>query len=188
MKINSGSRWFAVAVCMLSGGVALADLGPPRKSPPRPQVDKGSSTVPFSVVSDDRATSTRLVIPRKFVEAAMRGEKVGATGTNARSMMAGVAISLAVASFFLIAQRKRTVAIAGAVVLLAVSSFGVYQIANADVAPGPPPTPQTVFAKQRVVLEIVEDGDSIELIRPADARPSGRTRSEPPSVGAAPPG
>lgn len=132
---------------------------------PAPKPPKG---VPIMLEVDDQLVETRLVIPRGLLpRAAQRGEG-GAIGFDPRTIVAGLALSLATVLGGLLLFRRhfaRPKLVATAASLACLTTAGLLW-AN---APPPPPQPQpddTNGLGSRVVIEIVEEGDVVRYYAP----------------------
>lgn len=127
-----------------------------------------SQSVKMSVRGDRGSKVNRLIIPKKLLN--------GATVVNAddqrdmRTIVAGVALSLAAVSLvFVFLRRKSAAAKAAAGGAAAVATmFLAGELATADI---PPPRADVVRNwtglaenEQMVIVEIVDEGDSIELV------------------------
>ncbi len=147
--------------------------------------------VPFKITADKTTRENRLVIPRKFLEKSGSVGLGGAAddGSNLRTVIAGLAISVSVASLvFLLIRRKHRAA--QALTLLAAlggAGFVWVNCASADLPPSISRIPQqwTRVAKgdQNVVIKITDKGDAVELILGTKYRGSGgkrRPEPEPP--------
>ena len=172
-----------VAVLMMSETTALADLlpngggGRPRPRPrppieqpaPQPAVDTG---VPLTYREDANASTSRLILPRRYLEQAGWRKTAGGPDDAAdhvaqaesptRTIVAGVALSLAAVSLVLMRRKSRAVQGTLLVVALGVSAFAATQLLTA-AEPRDKVDPQGGSAK--VVIEIVEEGDGVQFVR-----------------------
>lgn len=156
--------------------------------------------VPFKITADSRTKQNRLIIPRKFLQNAGAGKVgllEGESGNQAKTLIAGLAISISLISLvFLVIRRKSRTAQAMAL-LIAVGSGGLLlgTQATADVAPPISRIPhqwKMVGKNQHnVKIEITDKGDAVELIlgtyRRRTLPPDLREPPKPPSDGASPP-
>jgi len=149
---------------------ALPDLAPP------PDGSDGNG-VNLVVKRAPRASVSRIVIPRKLLAAAKRAED-GAAAPNAaapredgaaapptQSIIAGVAISLAIVAGFLAFRKKKpALGIAAAAGALLIGALGIWAASATANVPPPvdrPEPPKPVATK--IMIEIVEEGDAVVL-------------------------
>ncbi len=205
---SSTARLLTIVMLVGFASSAAADLlpfNPASRPPSRDKRGNAESGVPLVIKVDRKSSTNRLVIPRKFAEDAL-GFRVPASNegaanpgaTDPRSMIAAVFLSLAVASIFLVQQRKPAVVI-GTAVALVVVGFGAYQFAGANVPPPEeferpqpvPVQPPRVVGQQSVIIQIVERGDAVEFIRgtkrAAPVEPERVFRPKRSNTGSAPP-
>jgi hypothetical protein len=168
----------AVAVVFLTSNSLLrADLAPgPRPKPPvpapQPVADK---SVPMVIeVVDGKPAPAKLVIPKKFagnMQSAIDAQRDGAVAENSPSrlptILAGIFLMLSLAFTGLWVVRSRGFfggkLIAGVLVglgLLAASTA----VAWANRAPAPLPPERVANNNDRVVIEIVDQGETVKLI------------------------
>jgi hypothetical protein len=168
--------------CCLAAATALADISIPGQPyhpnrPPRPTTGP-SSEQQLVVTTDASIKQARLRIPasalRPGAPGAAPGPRSDAGMSPARTVVAGIALTAAIAVSGLLLVRGRGAR--GRMLLLAalVASAGVLlSLASADVPrpPRPAPTPISIpmgGLKMPVVVEIVDEGP-IQLTLPADA-------------------
>ena len=177
----------AAVLGLLMPVMALADIPVPGqpfrpRGPERPPVAVDSSLAQPVVVKrealkhvdvkDARTIKAKVVIPRHLLP----GEKPVSinhqTSTGSTStIIAGVALSLAAVScVFLLRRSKsgRTVAIG---VIVIAGGIGIWSAAQADLIPGRPNGPRRPPApaaapESDILLEVVDEGDSITLVLP----------------------
>ncbi|MCE9552641.1 MAG: hypothetical protein K8T91_04590 [Planctomycetes bacterium] len=170
-----------VAALLAADSAALADLlpngggGRPRPRPrppisePAPQVDAG---VPLTYREDAEASTSKLVIPRRYLEQAgwrknaggpEEADQIGQSKDHTRTIVAGVAMSLAVASVVLLRNKSLSVKVVALVVAFSVCTLGVSEILSA--APPRDKVDSQGGGGARVVIQIVEQGDSVQFVR-----------------------
>jgi hypothetical protein len=140
---------------------ALPNAAPVQSSEP---ATKKSDPVRLVVKRDRRADVSRIVIPKWCLGAGEQPAGAAAPGEAAaapptQSIVAGIALSLAVvAGFFALRRGKRKVAAAVAAGTLLLGALGFWAAsATADVAP--PPDERG----PKIVIEIVEEGEAVTL-------------------------
>lgn len=154
--------------CLFTTNPLLADSLPPDPEPPK----DADTAVPFVVKADRTTQFNRLVIPRSFLQDAK-----GADNSWYRTVIAGVAMSLAaVALTFVLMRRKSTSSkVTTSVIVFAVMTFTTWKFGKADLAPPPAETSRirNIFnlSKADVIIEIVDEGDEVELIYGTYVRP-----------------
>lgn len=170
-----------VAALLAADTAALADLlpngggGRPRPRPrppisePAPQADAG---VPLTYREDADASTSKLVIPRRYLQQAgwrkNAGELKGADSIaqstdKTRTIVAGVAMAFAAASVVLLRNKSRTVKVVALVVAFSVCTLGVAEILSA--APPRDKVDPQGGGGARVVIQIVEAGDGVQFVR-----------------------
>jgi hypothetical protein len=124
------------------------------------------SDVPVVIVVNPRATEARLVVPKEFLGriAAVQSDSPARVATS-RWTALGVplAASLAIAGLCLTGRRPRLPR-SGLVLLLAVIVFGGVAASLAwgrALLPDPPPP---VLLNGKVTIEVVEDGNTVNLV------------------------
>jgi hypothetical protein len=132
---------------------------PPRSEPlPEVNLELGvSGRLPLEVKPLGDTHTSRIVIPRKFLPegVAKPDEKVGQS-SPLRSIVAGVALSAAIAGVFIAARRRR---LSPAVLAIGAMAAAWWLASPAIANIGPPPD----FLDPKIVIEIVEEGKSVEL-------------------------
>ena len=180
-------------VLFLLGALTAAhgnEAAPPRERiPPRDRQEvlpRGARRVPLTVEVDDRVKEMRLQIPANLrPPAAPAAPARGASAWHLPTVVAGVALTLSLATGGLWLLRRGSARRAAAVgLLLALFALGgAVLFANAPIGlggferppppfllpapPGPPPTlllPADVRLPPNLVLEVVEKGDGVKLI------------------------
>lgn len=153
-----------LVVCCLaalfSTATVWADKALPDEALPPAAKPAESSPAKLIVRKDLRAKTSRIIIPAKFVAgAATPDPKVGSLSPT-RSIVAGLALSAAIAGVFIAARRgKRVVA---AVVVLGIVTLGSMASAVADLR-----LPDEA-KKAQIIIEIVPDGDEVVLVQGID--------------------
>lgn len=140
------------------------------EAPPDPPPDP-SRPVPFKITADRSSKENRLVIPRKFLDHAKTVSAKGTgIGTDLRTVIAGIAISVSLVSLTFLLIRKKNRAAQAIALFVALGGTGILWInrATADI---PPPISEIPEAWRRVgdgqkklTIEITDKGDSVELI------------------------
>jgi len=158
-------RWSLMFAVVGFAPPALADIAPP---PPPTQPAQGEEvttviTADFVVKNDPRG-ATRLVIPKRFTVALSEpaGDESLAedSGARWRTAIAGLVLSLAVASVVLMRRKTTpTKLVAGCVVLLGALAAG---LAVADI---PPSGGRARPAQPTIQIEYTAEGDAVTLIR-----------------------
>ena len=164
-------RQMSLAGCALACGLlwmtreAAADKAPaPRKAEPAKVVLPVQIAI-AELAGEGEGVKYKLTLPARL-HAAAEGKKMGAlerVSRNGRSLVAGVALSLAAVSvvFVLRGKKLRTGtkgAILGVAVLVAVSG-----IAYGDAAPMPRPGPALPGGKTAIVIEYSADAEEATL-------------------------
>lgn len=186
-----------LSLCLLVPGVRANEAAPapPRPEPiPQPVLGKGGQEVKLVVQVDDKAKVARLQVPLNLffgtpnppaglVPPARRGADAGPLGLP--TIIAGLALSLAVASGGLWLARRRWGRPAAMVLVLSLFAAGSAAV-WADLGPRPlgpvprlaPPVkpalpalklPAGIELSANVILETVPDGDHLTLIVPKSA-------------------
>jgi len=147
------------------------------------------------ITPDDKAEVATLHIPKRML-AVRRGDEPGEGGGTSsllqpgRTIVAGLAMSAAVAGVLLLRRGKRLTRIASMLLVGGGLAFGAWSVAVADRVPSPAPEepqpPQVEGLGCRVVIRIEPTGDTIRLVVPASVLKPGE--SEVPSAPPAPRG
>ncbi len=181
----------ALVLGLLLPALSLADIpipgqkfrprGPELPAPPPVAADTSQAkpvvvkrdALKHANIMDARIIKAKIIIPRSLLPgdkkvAIEKQSSIGSTNT----IIAGIALSLAAVScVFLLRKNKagRTVAIS---MLVIASGIGIWSVAQADLLPGRPngprrpPEPAQPGGDSVILLEVVEDGDSITLVLP----------------------
>ena len=143
----------------LSTATVFADKALPDEAlPPEPKAAAVSEPAKLIVRKDLRAKTSRIVIPAKYIAGAQAAEKVGSLSPT-RSIVAGLALSAAIAGVFIAVRRGKRVA---AVAVLSVIALGAVTSAVADIR-----LPDEE-RKSQIIVEVVAHGDEIVLIQGSD--------------------
>lgn len=133
-----------------------------------------AKSVPLAFRSDTKAPFSKLIIPRRLLDKdsknqfkgageASGGEKLVQSADTTRTIVAGVALSLAISSVILLRKRSRVIK---AVVIATTCGIGILAATTWSLAGAPKEKPERQpKANGRVIIEIVEDGDSVQFIR-----------------------
>ncbi|MBL8798701.1 MAG: hypothetical protein JNM56_32705 [Planctomycetia bacterium] len=168
----------AIAVVLLTGhSVVRADIGPgPRPRPPipapQPAADK---SVPMVIeVVDGKPAPAKLVIPKQFagnMKAAIDANNGDAVAAHQPSrlptVLAGLFLTLSLAFTGLWVVRSRGI-LGGKLAAVVLAVLGLLAaggaVAWANKAPAPLPPERLANNGDRVVIEIVEQGDAVKLV------------------------
>jgi hypothetical protein len=168
-------RLVCVALVTTAMVVAAPLFGNPPPPPERPKpVPPPVAAAPINVLIDDKATETKLLVPRKILATlkadageAMDPETGRASLPSWHLLIAGSALAAAVAvgGLWFILGRKRSNTLA---LVLGLTGVGIAAgIAWANVAPPPPRPPIPVIGiplADKAKVEVVEEGDAIVLV------------------------
>ena len=172
---------------LLLPAVSLADIpvpgqpfrprGPIEREPaadssiPQPVVVKREA-LKHADIKDARNIKAKIIIPRSMLPVEQKAsiDQQANTGSSTSTIIAGIALSCAAVScVFLLRKNKagRNVAIG---VLVIAGGIGIWSAAQADLIPGrrprrPEPVPAAP-AESVILLEMVEEGESITLVLP----------------------
>jgi len=168
------------AVALLLGSVASAnaDKVPP---PPPKTIKVGTRDVKLEVVIDDKAKTARLQIPQGLLTEDKRRSDAG---WPLPTIMAGLALTLAFVSGGLwLVRRGPARKVAAVVLFLSLLAFGTAAVyADLIVRPRPDPKPLTLPAgltlSDKMVLEVVEKGDTVKLVVNSSMLPKKHEKSE----------
>jgi hypothetical protein len=168
-----------------------ADIPNPRRQserqPDRPQETRIVAPVVIrngGIRGEGRSIQAKIVIPRHLLPA---GEEVirprrGTTaplpeearaGTPLRTIVAGVAMSLAAVSMVFVIRGNRNFKTAAVAAFAGIIVLGGLGIAVADIAPSPRPRPQAnapapppriANADSEIVIELSDEGDTVTLL------------------------
>lgn len=169
-----------LAACGLASPAAV-DASPPVADGPR-----------IDVKRSQHLETSQLIIPRKFLP----GEKVGATSSSTRTIVAGTALTAGIAICGLVLLRRRGLTVP--VIVVSATVGGLLIGGACVVANSPPPArrpnepPQMLYGDRPVSIVVVDGGDKIELILdylagidnglPADLTPRGTPAAASPFV------
>lgn len=167
--------------------VAFADIAQPKRS--------RSAIAKLDIRANRSTTKNQLIIPKKLLKSARTVASLDAgqqDGNHTRTILAGIALSLASVSLVFVFIRRKSAAAKTTAALLvgAAATLFAYQTASADVAP---PRADVVrdwkrAHSQDVEIVITEKGNQVVLVLGTYKRGGGRPRPEPPKTGAAQPG
>jgi hypothetical protein len=164
------------ALVLFSASTAFADIGPrPGPGPnPAPQplgLQLGARDAKLVVKKDDNARNARLVVPVGLLVVQPPPRRVGALD-GMPAVVAGLALTAAFVSggFWLVRKNRGIATIA---LFLSLAVFGT-SVVQADVPRTPKPAPAVPVALPanvtldgKLTLDIVANGDTIELIVPS---------------------
>jgi hypothetical protein len=162
--------WLSALVVLASVSSVWADVGPKRPLPP-PQPD---ASVPFVIETTNNVGPAKLIIPKKFVGAMKasldhqeKDTAVASNGSRVATILAGIFLTLSVAFTGLWVIRQRSVfgnrAVAIMIASLLVMGIGA-AIVLANAPPPPLPAAKAADNSDKVVIEVVEQGDAVKLI------------------------
>lgn len=165
---------------LLCAGMCQADLIPPGGRPrPRPRPDtpvapvvpRDDASVPIVIKVDATAKSAKLQIPQKLLPKTQLSQND--EPARNRTIIAGIALSAAIAGVVLVRGRSRAARATAVCALLVAGVFGAVQIVSADIAPRRPQEfrPIVVGDGHRVAIEIVKKGDNVTLTLPPNMLP-----------------
>ncbi len=181
-------RFGGVLVFCLICRVALADIPPgpsprpPSKQPVQPAVpDKPTpksddvkpeakpaddGTAGLRVVLDKNAKMAKVMIPQKLAPEKGAAGKTGAIDPNTRTIIAGLALSLAAASLVLLPRWKRNARIT-ATATASCLAFAVW-VGSATGNAGPPPGISTIMGStgHKIQVEYSKGSDDVVLVLP----------------------
>jgi hypothetical protein len=163
-------RWILPAAALVLLGTlsaARANEAPPK--PPPDTVKIGAREVKLVVLTDARAKDARLIIPAALLTDSKKRADAGLP-----TIMAGLALTAALVSGGLWLARRGSVRKAAAVALVvSLLALGGSLYADVSVKPPPKPAPVTLPAgvtlSEKLVLEVAEKGDEVQLILPSSA-------------------
>lgn len=138
----------------------FADGGLPNQGPPPVPNSAVSAPVRLVIKADRTAKTSRVIIPAKFLPGGVAAEKVGGL-SPLRSIVAGLALSVAIAGVFIAVRRGNRLGTAAAVILGVIALTAAAAIADVPVSPEERLGPQ-------IVIEVVADGDDVVLVQGRD--------------------
>ncbi|HEX5102579.1 MAG TPA: hypothetical protein VFV87_02130 [Pirellulaceae bacterium] len=161
MKIASVLGILA-SLCLIGGAQADIRVPPEKREPVR--ITSKVSIKHGVIRGAGRDVAAKIIIPASLVhpaEPVPPPNKQGALPGNLGTMIAGIALSLAAVSLVFVIRGRRTTRTAAATILggaVLLGAFGaVYANAPAPNRPEPP-------VAQQIVIELVEEGDSVTLL------------------------
>jgi hypothetical protein len=171
----------SIASADLLGGNGRGGKPAPQPLPVSPNAPAPAAGVPLValVYSEDATTTTsRLVIPKQYLQQAGWQKTAGGPALEGnvaesesplRTVIAGVLLSAAAVSLLFMRKRRRGVEVAAVLLLVALGTFAATWFFGAHPAQanvGPPPSyPHAPPAGNKVVIEVVEQGDAVKFIR-----------------------
>jgi hypothetical protein len=172
-------RLAAILLALLGlASLAQADIPSPRPkpAPPAPVIDKNDKSVPLTFETVEGNGPTRVIIPKKFAgpmkAAGLDTHSTDAIAEQPRSRMPAIlaglflTLSLTFTGLWLVRSRglvgPRTVAI----ILAGVAMLGLGTALVCANAPAPRPALPAPIADNgdRVIIEVVEQGDAVKVI------------------------
>jgi hypothetical protein len=150
----------SVLMVFLSAATALADKALSDEALPPAAKPVASAPAKLIVRKDLRAKTSRIIIPAKYVAGAATADpKVGSISPT-RSIVAGLALSAAIAGVFIAARRGKRMTTAA--IILGIVAAGAVTSAVADIRlPDEEKTAQ-------IIIEVSPDGDEVVLIQGID--------------------
>ncbi|HWA99427.1 MAG TPA: hypothetical protein VG713_13085 [Pirellulales bacterium] len=171
MRTAIWARWFLVALLALVAGPALdvsrslADIPPgnggrrPRPVPTPPAADEQGVESTLTLRLNPELDEPTLILPPTLVRSLALGEddenKTSDAGSR-RTMVAGIALSLSLASLVFVRRGSRATKIASAVVVVSIASV-LAAVAMADIA-----LPKRKAVPLRVVVD--PEAEGVQLI------------------------
>jgi hypothetical protein len=162
-------RVLAVFLALACVPPAVADVAPGRRPRPRP-ADDALSTLTLKIDATTEAAELR--IPERLLKQMKRaGADTGFALPAGRTILAGLAMSLAAISLALVirarrAERSRALKVAAGSLVAVAVTFSALGIALADIAPPPNRASGVVL-----LLQPVKEADGVTLILPAAMLP-----------------
>jgi hypothetical protein len=146
---------------LLSTATVLADKAVPDETLPPDEKPAVSEPANLIVRKDVRAKTSRIIIPAKYIASAGTPDpKVGVLSPT-RSIVAGVALSAAIAGVFIAARRGKRMTTAA--IVLGIVAVGAVTSAVADIR-----LPDEEERKAQIIVEVVPDGDEVVLVQGID--------------------
>jgi hypothetical protein len=155
-------------------------IAPANVAPPPKKADRVVAPLTIqrgAIRGEGRAVQAKIIIPKSLVHAGRPGAAAPAPGAAAPpppapareeaailpfgSVIAGLALSLAAVSLVFVVRGNRGTRTTALAILAGALMLGAFSAAQADLIPGRPNGP--VPAPAEVVIELVDDGDSVTL-------------------------
>lgn len=171
----------AVLLGLLLPAISLADIPVPGqpfrpRGPERRPVEDAAIPQPVVVkrealkhaeIKDARLIKAKIIIPSSMLpgEKPVSVDQQTSTGSSTSTIIAGIALSLAAVSCVFLLRKNKVGRVIGCGVLVVSGSIGIWSAARADLGPRSPRRPAPV-PESVILLEIVEEGDSITLVLP----------------------
>jgi hypothetical protein len=153
----------AMSLCLVAG--ARADIRVPPEKPEPVRITSNVTIKRGAIRGAGRDVAAKIIIPASLVHPAEpvpppAANKQGALPGTMGTLIAGIALSLAAVSLvFVIRGRQSTRAVA-ATILGGAVVLGTYGAVQANAPPPVRPEPPV----QKIVIELVEEGDSVTLL------------------------
>ncbi|MFN0021416.1 MAG: hypothetical protein ACKVP0_24460 [Pirellulaceae bacterium] len=177
----------AAVLGLLLPAMSLADIPVPgqpfrpRGPIERPPTEDNSIPQPVVVkrealkhadIKDARVIKAKIIIPRSMLPAEQKAsiDQQTSGGSSTSTIFAGIALSLAAVSCVFLLRKNKVGKAAAIGVLVIAGGIGIWSAARADLIPGrrprPPVPPPAAPVENTILMEIVEEGDSITLVLP----------------------
>ena len=155
------------SLCLLASARADIRVPPEKKEPVR--ITSKVTIKHGAIKGVDRNIVAKLIVPVGLVHpadapragAAPRGNERGSWRGNPGTWIAGIALSLAAVSLAFVVRGKRTTRNVAVAVLCWAVLLGTYGAVQANA---PPPIKLERPAAPQIVIELVEEGDSVTLL------------------------
>ncbi|MDZ4819695.1 MAG: hypothetical protein SGJ20_12055 [Planctomycetota bacterium] len=203
---RAGRQHVVTCLAVLIGALVVssvyADIADPGRPRPRPRrKDITDSSKPQLVVTRDaKATESVLTIPAKFLKDAAKSteaEKQSDAGQRQRTIVAGIAMSLAVGGLFFVRRGSKRTRIASVAVVGVAAALAATNLLMADIPPpihgsdkpavNIPRLPEGAYMMDGPLKIVIADaGDDVKLVLAWDLAPEGRRFNRPPRDSAAP--
>lgn len=171
----------AVLLGLLLPAMSLADIPNPGqpfrpRGPARPPVEDSAIPQPVVVkrealkhaeIKDARLIKAKIIIPSSMLpgEKPVSVDRQTSTGSSTSTIIAGIALSLAAVSCVFLLRKNKAGKVIACGILIISGSVGIWSAARADIGTRPPRRPAPI-PESVILLEIVEEGDSITLVLP----------------------
>jgi hypothetical protein len=168
--------WSSAVLLLILAGNVRADVPGPRPKP----VPPNPNAVNFVIQFDDKVSEAKLVIPKQFLAPKAKADLGTDDGTGIagaskiQTIMAGLCLALALGfgGLWMVRHRGQVSGRAlglllGAVGFLALSTTGWADFAppvKKGTVPAPVPFPVPANLNGKVLIEVVEKGDTVRLI------------------------